>query len=55
MGIGDNIENAKDQLVGKAKEVVGESKGDPGLEIEGKVQQDTTLPARGHAEDDPGT
>ncbi|MET4078677.1 CsbD family protein [Janibacter sp. UYMM211] len=55
MGIGDNIENAKDQLVGKAKEVAGESKGDPGLEIEGKVQQDPALPARGRADDDNAT
>ncbi|MEX1908678.1 CsbD family protein [Janibacter sp. Y6] len=52
MGIGDNIDNVKDQLVGKVKEVVGESKGDPGLEIEGKVQQDTTLPARERTDDD---
>lgn len=39
MGIGDKIENAKDQLVGKAKDAVGDAKNDPDLQAEGKAQE----------------
>lgn len=39
MGIGDKIENMKDDLVGKAKEAAGKAKDDEGLEAEGRVDQ----------------
>ncbi len=39
MGIGDKIENAKDQAVGKAKGAAGDAKNDPKLQAEGKTQE----------------
>lgn len=39
MGIGDKIENMKDDLVGKAKEATGKVTDDEGLEAEGRVDQ----------------
>ncbi|GAA4401017.1 CsbD family protein [Ornithinibacter aureus] len=39
MGIGDKIENAKDELVGKGKEAAGEVTDNERLEAEGRVQQ----------------
>lgn len=39
MGIGDKIENAKDELVGKGKEAAGEVTDNERLEAEGRAQQ----------------
>ncbi len=39
MGLSDKLENAKDDLVGKAKEAVGKAKGDEQLEAEGDLDQ----------------
>lgn len=39
MGIGDKIENFKDDVVGKAKEAAGKVTDDEGLEAEGRVDQ----------------
>lgn len=39
MGIGDKIENAKDQVVGKAKEVAGDATDNERLQTEGAAQQ----------------
>ena len=39
MGLGDKIENAKDDLVGKAKEGTGKVTDNERLEAEGKADQ----------------
>lgn len=39
MGIGDKLENAKDQVVGKAKEAYGDATDNERLQTEGKAQQ----------------
>ena len=39
MGIGDKIQNAAEDLKGKAKEAVGDAKGDDKLKAEGKADQ----------------
>jgi len=39
MGIGDKIENAKDELVGKGKEAAGKVTDNERLEAEGRAQQ----------------
>ncbi|WP_392544954.1 CsbD family protein [Oryzobacter telluris] len=39
MGIGDKIENAKDDLVGKGKEATGKATDNERLEAEGQVEQ----------------
>ena len=39
MGIGDKIENMKDDMVGKAKEGAGKATDDERLEAEGRVDQ----------------
>ncbi|WP_377643782.1 CsbD family protein [Oryzobacter terrae] len=39
MGIGDKIENMKDDLTGKAKEGAGKATDNERLEAEGKVEQ----------------
>ncbi|GAA1252188.1 MULTISPECIES: CsbD family protein [Janibacter] len=39
MGIGDKIENAKDQLAGKAKQAAGDAKDDPEMQAEGQAQE----------------
>ena len=39
MGIGDKIENAKDELVGKGKEAAGKVTDNERLEAEGKADQ----------------
>ena len=39
MGLGDKFENAKDDLVGKAKEAQGKLTGDEAKEAEGRVEQ----------------
>lgn len=39
MGIGDKITNKAEELVGKAKESVGEHRGDEELKAEGRAQQ----------------
>ncbi|WP_299054884.1 CsbD family protein [uncultured Nocardioides sp.] len=39
MGIGDKIQNAAEDLKGKAKEAVGDAKGDDKLKAEGKSDQ----------------
>jgi len=39
MGIGDKMENAKDNLAGKAKEAAGKSTDNERLEAEGDLQQ----------------
>jgi len=39
MGLGDKIENAKDNLVGKAKEAQGKLTDDEAKEAEGRIQQ----------------
>ena len=39
MGIGDKIENAKDELVGKGKEASGKVTDNERLEAEGRAQQ----------------
>ncbi len=39
MGMGDKIENAKDQAVGKAKQGIGDAKDDPDMQAEGHVQE----------------
>ena len=39
MGIGDKLENTKDNLVGKAKEVQGKVTDDESREAEGRLQQ----------------
>ncbi len=38
MGIGDKIENAKDENLGKAKAKAGEASGDENLQAEGEAQ-----------------
>ena len=42
MGLGDKIENAKDDLVGKAKEGTGKVTDNERLEAEGKADQTTS-------------
>ena len=42
MGIGDKIENAKDELVGKGKEASGKVTDNERLEAEGKGDQATS-------------
>mgnify|MGYP003441863412 CR=1 FL=1 len=39
MGIGDKIENAKDELMGKGKEAAGTVTDNERLEAEGRAQQ----------------
>jgi uncharacterized protein YjbJ (UPF0337 family) len=39
MGLGDKISNAKDDLVGKAKEAQGKATDDESREAEGKADQ----------------
>ncbi|GAA1388540.1 CsbD family protein [Luteococcus peritonei] len=39
MGIGDKFENAKDQVVGKAKEAAGDATDNERLQTEGAAQQ----------------
>jgi uncharacterized protein YjbJ (UPF0337 family) len=39
MGIGDKIENAKDDLMGKGKEGAGKATDNERLEAEGRAQQ----------------
>ncbi|WP_040161515.1 CsbD family protein [Mobilicoccus massiliensis] len=39
MGMGDKIENAAQDLSGKAKEAAGKASDDPALEAEGKGDQ----------------
>lgn len=39
MGIGDKIENFKDDVVGKAKEATGKVTDDEGQEAEGRMDQ----------------
>ena len=39
MGIGDKMDNMKDDLVGKGKEATGKVTDDEGLEAEGRVDQ----------------
>jgi uncharacterized protein YjbJ (UPF0337 family) len=39
MGLSDKMQNAKDELVGKAKEATGKTTDDEQLEAEGKVDQ----------------
>ena len=39
MGIGDKIDNAKDQLAGKAKDAAGDATDNEDLQAEGKVQE----------------
>ena len=41
MGIADKAKNAAEDLVGKAKEVVGDATGNTDLEAEGKKDQGT--------------
>ena len=39
MGLGDKMDNMKDDLVGKGKEATGKATDDEGLEAEGRVDQ----------------
>ena len=39
MGIGDKIENAKDKVVGKAKDATGDATDDKDMQAEGKAQE----------------
>ena len=39
MGIGDKIENAKDQVVGKAKEAAGDATDNERMQTEGSAQR----------------
>lgn len=39
MGIGDKIENAKDENIGKAKSAAGDATDNPDLQAEGDAQQ----------------
>ena len=39
MGIGDKIDNAKDQFVGKAKGAAGDATDNEDLQAEGQVQE----------------
>lgn len=39
MGIGDKIENVKDQAVGKGKQAVGDANDDPSMQAEGQAQE----------------
>ena len=39
MGIGDKIDNAKDQLAGKAKGAAGDATDNEDLQAEGQVQE----------------
>ncbi|MCH1866911.1 CsbD family protein [Nocardioides sp. CFH 31398] len=39
MGIGDKIQNAAEDLKGKAKEAIGDAKNDDQLKAEGKADQ----------------
>lgn len=39
MGIGDKMENIKDQVVGQVKQTVGDAKDDPEMQAEGKAQE----------------
>jgi uncharacterized protein YjbJ (UPF0337 family) len=39
MGLGDKIENMKDDLMGKGKEATGKATDDERLEAEGRVDQ----------------
>lgn len=39
MGIGDKIKNAAEDLTGKAKEALGDAKGDEKLQTEGQGDQ----------------
>lgn len=39
MGLSDKIENSKDQAVGKAKEALGDARGDDEMKAEGQAQE----------------
>lgn len=39
MGLSDKIENTKDQAVGKAKEALGDARGDDEMKAEGQAQE----------------
>ncbi len=39
MGLGDKLENMKDDLLGKGKEAEGKATGDESREAQGKVEQ----------------
>ncbi len=39
MGLSDKMDNAKDDLTGKAKEATGEARGDEELRAEGQADQ----------------
>ena len=39
MGIGDKIENSKDQLAGKAKSAAGDATDNEDLQAEGQIQE----------------
>ncbi|MEO7421935.1 MAG: CsbD family protein [Ornithinibacter sp.] len=39
MGLGDKMDNMKDDLSGKAKEAEGKATGDEGREAQGKMEQ----------------
>ncbi|CCH77794.1 conserved hypothetical protein [Nostocoides japonicum T1-X7] len=39
MGLSDKLENAKDDLVGKAKEATGKATGDEQMQAEGDLDQ----------------
>ena len=39
MGLGDKLENMKDDMVGKGKEATGKATDDERLEAEGRVEQ----------------
>ncbi|GAB3114381.1 CsbD family protein [Janibacter alkaliphilus] len=39
MGLSDKIENTKDQALGKAKEAVGDARGDDEMKAEGQAQE----------------
>jgi uncharacterized protein YjbJ (UPF0337 family) len=42
MGLGDKVENMKDDVVGKGKEATGKATDDERLEAEGKTDQATS-------------
>ena len=50
MGLGDKIENMKDDLVGKGKEAAGKATDDERLEAEGRVDQSEGRPQAGRRE-----
>ena len=50
MGLGDKIENTKDDLTGKGKEAAGKATDDERLEAEGKAEQAESRPQEGRRE-----